>query len=262
MITSKEGTGQAMPDEAAGAAADEPQTLAGRIQLLRRLTTPKGETPNSYERLAVLIERETGVKMSGAHIFNMAKGKQVNPKIEDVHALARYFRVPVGYLVGDGGDYRRLETELELLGALKRGGIQQISIEGDPDAPVDLAAAREVLRQIDKLAVFSDTRARKLVADLSALEDRQRCTAEEIIADADLLDSLRERPARAAAALLGRLNPSQLASLNVLLEDPDTVEALALEGVAKIATAVAALSTRSREAVIAIIDELSTPHAD
>lgn len=248
-----------MPDEAAGAAADEPQTLAGRIQLLRRLTTPKGETPPSYEKLAALIERETGVSMSGAHIFNVATGRQDNPKIEDVHAIARYFRVPVGYLVGDGGDYRRLETELELLGALKQGGIRQISIEGDPNAAVDLSVVREVLRQIDKLTVFGDRRARKIVVDLAALEDEQRRTVEEIIADPGLLDSLREQPARATAALLGKLSSPQLASLSALLEDPDAVEALGTEGVATIAAAIAGLSAKSRAAVMAVINQLGSP---
>ena len=245
-----------MPDEAAGATAWEPETLAGRIALLRELTTPKGEQPLSYEKLAVRIEEETGVKMSGAHIFNMAKGLQPNPKISHVHALARFFRVPVGYLVGDGGDYRRLEAEVELLGALKRGGVTQISLEGDPDAVADLSTVRAVLRQLDKLTVVGDARAREIMVNLAALEDEQRRVTEQIIADPALLRSLQQESARAAARRLGGLSSSQLASLEVLLEDPQVLDALGSEGVPEVAALVAGLSAKSREAVLAVIGQL------
>lgn len=245
-----------MPDEAAGSTAGEPRTLADRIQFLRKLTAPKGEEQPSFEKMARLIEDQTGVKMSGAHIFNMATGKQPDPKISHVHALAQFFRVPVGYLVGDGGDYRRLDAELELLEALKRGGITQISLEGDPEAVADLSTVRAVLRQLDKLTVFGDARARDIVVHLAALEDDQRHVGEEIIADPGLLNSLQQESVRAAARRLGGLSSSQLASLDVLLEDPQVFDALGSEGALEIAALTSRLSPNSRAAILAVINQL------
>lgn len=227
-----------MPDEAPGTAAD-PHTLAGKIQFLRDLTTPKGDPPLSYEKMAAAIAEQTHHQMSGAHIFNLATGHQKNPKIADVRALATYFRVPVGYLVGDGGDYRRLDTELELLGALKRRDVTEITVEGDSDAPVDPSVVRAVLRQIDKLSLFGDAHGRTIIESLASLSDERCRTVEEIIA-----------------------NPALLDALGTLLASPETINALTSQGVPEIVTAIAGLSAASREAVAAIITQLSHSQGD
>lgn len=245
-----------MPDEAAGGTTGEPSSLAEKIQFLRALTTPKGESQPSYERLAALIEQDTGVAMSGAHIFNMAKGHQPDPKISHVRAIARFFRVPVGYLVGDGGDYRRLEAELELLDALKRGGVTELGVKGDLDSVAGPDTVRAVLRQLDELAVFGDARLRALAVSLSALGDEPRRTAEEVIADPDLLNSMQQEEVRSAARKLGELGAEHLAVLTELLEQPAVLDALKAEAVRVVASRASDLSPQSLEAVLAVINRL------
>ncbi|SFF74552.1 hypothetical protein SAMN05216251_1278 [Actinacidiphila alni] len=212
-----------------------PTTLAGRVSQLRDLITPRGEPPLSYEKLAREIEDRTGLKVTGAHLHNIASGAQPDPKISTVQALAVVFKVPVGYLVGDNGDYTRLTQDLRLLGALKRGEI--------------------------RLADAGDTQLDGLTVRLAALDGQRLEAVAGLVADPVVLDVLADADARAILAVVSEAAAGQRQPLAMALARPGILDALADPEVQEVITVLADLSPASRDAVLAVCRQfLSVEH--
>lgn len=87
-----------------GSTTSEAETLAARLNaLIRRFSTEHGTLTND-QLAAALKTVDPGLKVSGAYLSALRTGKRTRPSAELQVALARYFDVPVSYLVDPGTD--------------------------------------------------------------------------------------------------------------------------------------------------------------
>ena len=135
---------------------DKPDSLAGRLDLLFRTKHPAGAAEPSYQQVADAIVQAGGPKVTGAYLYMLRTGRRTNPHRELLTALARYFGVPISYLLADDDeDANDLTGQLQLLVALRDSGAERLALrahglsEGSRQA---LAAMVEQLRKAEGLA--------------------------------------------------------------------------------------------------------------
>lgn len=142
------------------AAADEPTTLASRLNRLFETIHPAGRGEYSPEEVAKAISDGGDGSISPAYIYMLRKGQRDNPTKRHLELLASFFGVPPAYFFDDEAA-QRIEEELELLAAFRDGEIRRLAarasglssrslggilrmvdaaraIEGLPDDPVEI----------------------------------------------------------------------------------------------------------------------------
>ena len=243
------------------------RTLAQKLQWLREITTPRGEQPPSYEATARRVAELTGVSISGPYFWELATGRATNPKLHHLRALARYFRVPVAYLADDGADFRQLKAELELLHALKTGGVRAIGLQGTKDAAADLPTLQALLGRLTLLEGFGDEEARETALRLQALPEDQRAVVHAILGDPVLLAALHDEDVRELARAATELSPERRATAAALARQPELLDALRAPLLRETAASSSRLSPASQRAVLALVEHLrrmenpEPPHA-
>ncbi|UWM49690.1 hypothetical protein N0X72_12070 [Streptomyces carpaticus] len=240
-----------MPDTADS--RKRPRTLAEKIQWLRELKTPRGEQPPSYDATARQISQTTGVSISGPYFWELATGRTTNPKLHHLQALARFFTVPIAYLSDVEADFTQLETELELLRALKQRGVRTIKVQGARQEPADLGTVQQLLGRLHQLELSEDDDVREHITSLGA---EQRDTVREIVADAAVLRALGDNQLRDLVRAASGLNTARLTTATALAGDPALLDALTDESARGIAARASALTGPSQRAVLALIDHL------
>jgi transcriptional regulator with XRE-family HTH domain len=239
-----------------GPAERQRRTLAQKLQWLRDIKTPRGEQPPSYEATARRITELTGVSISGPYYWELVTGRTTNPKLHHIQALARFYTVPVGYLADEGGDFRQLESELELLHALKRGGVTGITLQGADGPNADLPTIEGLLGQLRLLERFGDEESREDVLRLSTLTPEQRAVLQTVAGDAGLLEALSHEGVRELARAAAGLGPERLGTAADVVRRPDVLDALLAAEVRDALGSLAALSAASRQAVVSLIRHL------
>jgi len=78
---------------------DKP-SFGDKLAYLIETVHPPDRGPYSYREIAAGIAEHPGA-MTAAHINQLVKGKQPNPRIHYVEALAFFFGVPVSYFFDD-----------------------------------------------------------------------------------------------------------------------------------------------------------------
>lgn len=242
-----------MPGIAERGGSTRRRTLAEKLQWLRELKTPKGEQPASFEATARQITAATGVSISGPYFWELATGRTTNPKLSHLQALARFFNVPVGYLSDDDADFEQLESELELLHALKLRGVRNIRLQGPTDTGADLATIQGLLGRLDLLDISRDEEVRER---LKMLGPSQRQALNEVITDIGLLEVLGDEDLRRLAYDAADLSDDQMAVLAIAVSQPDLLDALQAQIVRDIALGVSGLSETSQQAVLAMTEHL------
>ncbi|RKN56424.1 hypothetical protein D7231_34725, partial [Streptomyces klenkii] len=197
-----------------------PRTLAQKLKWLRDLKAPKGEPPPSYEVTARQISAATGVSISGPYFWELATGRTTNPKLHHLQALAKYFSVPVGYLADDQADFHQLESELELLHTLKRGGVRDITIQGTQDTVADLPTIESLVGKLRTLNDLADDQTRDLAVRLTMLPPSTRKALDETLDDTDLLQALEIEHVRQLARTAAHLSPDHLTTLLTTATQP------------------------------------------
>ncbi|MFK4184324.1 helix-turn-helix domain-containing protein [Streptomyces sparsogenes] len=110
-----------------GGQEPERRSLAEKLQRLLDARTPKGGKRPSYDSIARAIN-VSGGSISGPYIWQLVTGKADNPKLAHLRDLARYFGVPVAYLVDDEAE-DSITAQLEALRALKEEGVLGLDIQ-------------------------------------------------------------------------------------------------------------------------------------
>jgi transcriptional regulator with XRE-family HTH domain len=229
------------------------RTLAQKLQWLRELKAPRGEQPPSYEATARQIAERTGVSISGPYFWELATGRTTNPKLHHLQALARYFNVPVAYLTDDTADAARIETELELLRALKDRGVRHLKLQGTTEGSADQATVEGLLGRLQQLAPPDDD---DIPQRLRALDPAQRRTVNEIVNDPTVLNALTDENLRRLVRIAAALPEAHLESLTTASGMPELLDALQEDTAYEIVLRAASLSAASRQAVLALIGHL------
>jgi transcriptional regulator with XRE-family HTH domain len=248
-----EGRRAAVPGIGESGGRKRPRTLAEKLQWLRELKTPKGEQPPSFEATARQITETTGVSISGPYFWELATGRTTNPKLHHLQALARFFNVPVGYLSDDDADFEQLESELELLHALKLRGVRNIKLQGTTETRADLATIQGLLGRLQMLDISRDEEVRER---LKMLGPSQRNVLKEVISDPDLLAALEDERLRRLPRSAADLADDRLAAVLIAVGQPELLDALQAESVREIALRAFGLSEQSRQAILMMIGHL------
>jgi transcriptional regulator with XRE-family HTH domain len=230
-----------MPRTAESGTTRRPRTLAEKLQRLRELKAPRGEQPPSYEVTARQVSAATGVSISGPYVWELVTGRTTNPKLHHLQALAKFFSVPVSYLIDEDADFEQLDSELELLHALKRGGVRDIRFQGVEGLSADLQTIQALLARLQLLDAFGDEDVRETAVRVKALSPEERYVLDQAIGDSALLDALQEDAVRSAALRVRALSPAQREVAVKLLAVPRVLEALEDEGVRRLAEEAASL---------------------
>ncbi|WFB11005.1 helix-turn-helix transcriptional regulator [Streptomyces sp. LX-29] len=111
-------------------AADSP--LAGRLNYLFANMHPPG-APYTNAHVADEISHSDeygGVSLTEQYLSMLRNGKRTNPSPDVLRALARFFAVPVGYLLGDlsPSQTERIEEEVRFLVAMRDQRVRGIAL--------------------------------------------------------------------------------------------------------------------------------------
>ncbi|HEX3782344.1 MAG TPA: helix-turn-helix transcriptional regulator [Pseudonocardiaceae bacterium] len=134
-----------MSDSAAGA------SLADRLDHLFRTVRQPGGAEYTHEEVATAI-RDRGVMISHTYVWQLRKGLRENPTKRHLEALAEFFGVPATYFLD--GDVEHIDAQLELLSALRDGGVRSMALRAVGLSQRSLDAIRgmvEHARQIEGL---------------------------------------------------------------------------------------------------------------
>lgn len=234
---------------------DEPQTLADKLQHLRRLKTPQGKKRPSYETMAREITAETGVSISGGYVWELFTGKTTSPKMDHLQALADWFKVPVSYLSQAPG-FERMNAELELLGRLKAAGVTDIRLHDVPGGAADPDSIRALLGDLRALDAYWSEDVREAAARVGALSAEQRQALDMVLSNAALQDALQRDGVRQLAQGAIGLSDERLDSARTAVADEALLDALREGSVREIARQSADLSQASQQALLAMVEQL------
>lgn len=107
--------------------------LAERLSYLFENMHPPG-SPYTNAHVAEEISRGAeeygGVSLSEQYLSMLRNGKRANPSPELLRALAKFFGVPVGYLLGDlsPSQAERVEEEVQFLAAMRDQRVRAIAL--------------------------------------------------------------------------------------------------------------------------------------
>ncbi|MEZ0070281.1 transcriptional regulator with XRE-family HTH domain [Streptacidiphilus sp. MAP12-20] len=233
----------------------QPRTLAEKLQWLRVLKTPEGGKPPSYAKMAAQISEETGVSISHAYIWELAKGKTTNPSLEHLEAIAAWFKIPLVYLTGGPG-FEQLETDLELLHHLKSAGVKDIKVQDVAGGSADADAVQALVGRLQLLEAFGDAAVQEAAVQLGGLPEQQRQAVGKVLKDSTLLDALQTEEVRQLVHSANSLSPDRLDAAQAAVEDVALLDALSESGVREIARKAAGLSPASQHAVVTMIEQL------
>ncbi|MFF5085325.1 helix-turn-helix domain-containing protein [Actinoplanes sp. NPDC000266] len=142
----------------------ELDTLQERLAYLFDKMRPAGKPRYTYRQASDAIREDQGFTMSGAYIHQLTTGERVNPRIDQVRALARFFGVPPGFLLGDEGSdivaeqIERLQQAKEakerlqkLDDAMKDPSVRLVALKARNLSPSHLGLVSAVLDEVLRL---------------------------------------------------------------------------------------------------------------
>jgi transcriptional regulator with XRE-family HTH domain len=102
-----------------------PQSLATKLDYLFRTVTPQGRE-YTHQEVADGLRDEGGPTISATYVWQLRRGQRTNPRMSHLEALARFFDVAPAYFF-DEAMSDRIAAELDMVVALREGGVQQVA---------------------------------------------------------------------------------------------------------------------------------------
>ena len=118
-------------------------SIADKLDRLFQRVRPAGQGEYSHSAVAEAIREQQGISVSHTYIWQLRTGRRDNPTIQHLTALATFFGVPVAYFLDDE-ESRKIDSELELLAALRDTGVTEIALRAADLSP----SSRETISQM------------------------------------------------------------------------------------------------------------------
>jgi transcriptional regulator with XRE-family HTH domain len=132
------------------------QTLADKLDHLFHQVHPGHRGPYSNDEVAAAISNgDPENSISGTYIWQLRKGKRTNPRFKHLEMLANFFGVPLAYFF-DEHEAARINQELELLAAMRDGGVRQIAMRMHGLSPESLRPLADLIEQLRRLQGLAD----------------------------------------------------------------------------------------------------------
>ncbi len=137
--------------EAAG-----PRTLAEKLDHLFRTVHPPGRGEYSFQEVADAIRARGGPTISATYLWQLRRGVRDNPTKKHLEALADFFGVSPAYFFDDESA-ARIDTQLEMLAALRDANVRQIALRAVGLSPDSLNVVAEMIERVSQLEGLSET---------------------------------------------------------------------------------------------------------
>lgn len=125
------------PDRGEGSATAAEHSLADKVEWLIQHMWPAGvAAPRSNSDVAEAIADATGEEISHSTVWKLRTGRQPNPTLRTLRALAAFFRVPIGYF-GDDEQADSIEDQLMTLVLLRDTGVDRAALRAFVDLSED-----------------------------------------------------------------------------------------------------------------------------
>jgi transcriptional regulator with XRE-family HTH domain len=124
-------------------------TLADKLDRLFRSVRRRGGDEFSYEEVARGIRERGGPTISGTYVWQLRTGKRDNPTKSHLEALAGFFGVSPAYFL-DEAEAARVESQLELLAAMRDSGVSRIALRSVGLSPQTLDAIAGIIENARK----------------------------------------------------------------------------------------------------------------
>jgi transcriptional regulator with XRE-family HTH domain len=135
-------------------------TLQERLQYLWAKTPGPSGRAMSLNELVAGVEEATGVSIGRSTLNKLLTGKVTNPHLETIHALARFWGVPIEFFTDDAVA-QKTAAELGLLTAMRDQGVQHLAMRASGLAPETLELISRLVEQA-RVAEGLDRPGRKL----------------------------------------------------------------------------------------------------
>lgn len=133
--------------------ADQPSSLAQRLERLFDTMRRRDERPMSNNAAAKAISEKTGYKISSAYLWQLRSGKSTNPTVEPLRAIAEFFGISPSYLIDPEVD-SKVDEQLELIKVLRDAGIRDLAMRAaglTPESVDNIRAMVDHARRLEKL---------------------------------------------------------------------------------------------------------------
>jgi transcriptional regulator with XRE-family HTH domain len=129
-------------------------TLAEKLDRLFQTVRRGGRAEYSYEEVAAAI-RADGVMISHTYVWQLRKGLRDNPTKRHLEALAQFFGVSPAYFLDDEAA-RTIDAQLEMLGALRDGGVRSVALRAVGLSESSLKAIQAMIEQARRIEGLPD----------------------------------------------------------------------------------------------------------
>ncbi|GAA3185678.1 hypothetical protein GCM10017688_46180 [Streptomyces ramulosus] len=148
-------TGEMADTAARGGAAQDTGTLADRLgRLFTHMHPPGAPYTNAHvaEEISGDPEQYGGVRLTEQYLSMLRNGRRSNPSPDVLRALAKFFGVPAGYLLGDLSQPQaeRVEEEVRFLAAMRDQRVRAIALRSvglPPDVQESLTTIIDQFRR-------------------------------------------------------------------------------------------------------------------
>lgn len=133
-----------------------PRTLAEKLDHLFRTVHPPGRGEYSFQEVAEAIRERGGPTISATYLWQLRRGVRDNPTKKHLEALADFFGVSPAYFFDDGSA-ARIETQLDMLAALRDANVREIALRAVGLSADSLSVVAEMIERVSQLEGLSET---------------------------------------------------------------------------------------------------------
>lgn len=126
------------------------RTFAELLAYLFREVHPQERGPYTYAEVAHGIRKTSGVEISASAIQQLRTGKNTNPKMQTIRALATFFGVPAGYFF-DEQVAEQTRSEIQVVAAMRDGGVRRVALRANGLSSSSLQMVNSVIEQARRL---------------------------------------------------------------------------------------------------------------
>ncbi|MEU6285187.1 helix-turn-helix domain-containing protein [Streptomyces sp. NPDC047028] len=126
------------------------RTFAELLDALFREVHPTGRGPYTYAEVSQGVQEATGFSISASAIQQLRTGKNENPKMATVRALAAFFGVPPSYFFEEEVAERTL-AEVGLVAAMRDADVRRVALRANGLSTSSLEMVTAVIDQARRL---------------------------------------------------------------------------------------------------------------
>ncbi|WP_435175121.1 Secondary metabolite protein [Actinacidiphila sp. bgisy145] len=128
----------------------EPRSVADLLDRLFREVHPAGRGPYTYAEVAEGVRESTGFSLTASAIQQLRTGKNENPKMATIRALAAFFGVPPSYFFEEEVAARTL-AEIDVVTAMRDADVRRVALRANGLSTGSLQMVAAVIDQARRL---------------------------------------------------------------------------------------------------------------